>query len=976
MIENQSNGLKIWAKMVLTIFLPPLLILFLGQQFLLDLRTEAELKSFEALAADKLEQLNLAANTQRFLAEQLNIIFSSTRKLKDLQVEVEKFGKNLNLKTDYLIWKKNGNVYKSSFKLKDWPGNWKKAFFDLSDFDNKKYGSESKVPVDVYANLRQIFGPHFFPRYFYRCYRGNDLSLLFNDASLNKPLLWLKVAKKFGLAVFFGYEVLERYPGLEKLLAEHDNSQLLIAVTDNGRVTASDPKFAAALQQESEKFKCKFKTIQRMGGYHVVSHFINDELTGLCAIEHETIRKKADSVQIRYLTAVAILLAFLLSLISYRILVRQQSFSLRLKSQLLLLFVFSNVLPGYVIGVVSFDYLQQFRESLLNGAYNRGMSYLHDIDELYENEFTFQKALLEKGLEKLGSSLKTSGINGKAIREYMALQKPQPYRLFLIGSSTAEVATNEAIVRKGKLIDLIDDDFLRGPHKKQQMNALEKIGKFFLSLLNHKPISSKMGTEVEMLTDALSQQEPVELMQEFLQRDGGFWNWGIGSKSHPAYICLLKLFSEEFFDYLFIYLWQDYDLQLNFMLRSFDRFARNENSIRIMAVNDVGNRALPKKMLKHQKLKAFATRLQEKSTRKLDYCTWEGQKYLLVGLKCNQLTHFRLLGLLPLNDIESQIAEKTNLLLGLGLISLLITLSLGMFVAGSVLEPLRELQKGISALNERQFSYRLPNLGNDEFGHLAQIFNNTLVDLEEMHTASIFKDKILRRYDESVFFEKFEIFAQTIAFADAGGDYLEILPGENGLPDRVVLGDVAGSGIAAILILAFVKSALLHLEDSKGHPEILVNELEQLLKVSGRKGQRRFMALQYLQFNSEDSVIDMVNAGMFFPVLLDCRSKEMRQIEMPSAPLGAGSLSLRKVHSIRLESHQALILFSNGIVAGGRIEYQEIFARLADADLSSAQNIFNGFISEFKEKFAPLLNDDVTMVVIKARNERDTDAIA
>ncbi|MEW6709217.1 MAG: SpoIIE family protein phosphatase [Candidatus Riflebacteria bacterium] len=968
MIETGKNnsGLKVWLKIVLTIFLPPMILLGLGYSYLVDLKLNQAHREFERQAGRKLEQMGISAQTEKFICENFNEIFNSTASVPELFKLVRKTAEEHGLNARVVVWNRKGQVEFSDINLKSWGGDWKQAYHDLNDFNQKKYGSESKVPVEIYENLRKIFGPQFFPRYFYRCYRGNELQLLRSDSAKAKPLLWLKVSKKKGLAVFLDYSVLNGYPGLNAFLKNKEVSGFKLAAIENEKVLAANSEIADLLTRFKFELKNNFSGISSIPGYYAVSHSISDDLTGFCLIEKTELQKSLLSFRIRAVFIFGAFVILILMATSFRVIVLQRRFTVFLRSQLLLLFIFSNALPGYVIGVISYDYLQQYREGLLNQAYASGMDYLNDIDGLFENEFSFQLNRLEKSLQLIEKRLKTRGIDGVAIREFMANQEPKPYRLFLVGSATAMVASNEAVMKGGKIVDLIDPDHLRGPHKKQQIEALEKIGKFFLALLNHKPISSKMGTEVEMLTDALSQQDPVEMMQEFLHRDGGFWNWGIGSKKHPTFIRMIKLFFENAYDYLFIYLWDDYDLQQNFMLRSFTRFSRNEDGIRILAINDSNSRAWPPELLAHEKLRAFAEGLKQQSTRELEYCNWENQEYLMVGLKCNRLTHFRLIGLLPLEKIDRQVEKTGQLLAGLGFLSILVTMSLGLFVAGSILEPLNELQKGIDALQKREFSYRLPEMGHDEFGRLASIFNTTLVDLEEMHTATIFKEKIFGNSGVMEKLGSYEIFGQTSSFSDTGSDYLEIVKENDKV--RIMIGDVAGSGIAATLILAFFKSALMQLEHLASTPDRLVLELDRLLKAGSKKNQRRFMAFQHLILHQDSDSIQVVNAGLFFPIVFDCSSLRVRQIELPSIPLGTGTSSRRELSNIRLAAGELLVLFSNGILAGGRIKYEEIFEILLESDFFSAETMVISFMRNFSQRFARILNDDLTIVVLKKDN--------
>ncbi len=965
MKSQQSGGLGLWLRLVLSIFVPPLIILLLGNYFVVELKRDARIKDFETRAEERLENLALASRTQRYISERLNEIFGQAKNKDDLKLRVKEFLTASKLKADFLIWQRGGKVFFSNFKLKQKPGNWKKAYQDLLQFARGEFSSEAKIPTKTYYNLRRLFGPHFFPRYFSRCYGGREPRLLMNDCSMNAPPQWIKVAKKFGLAVFFDPEVLEKYPGIEADLAQADSSGLEAAVLTGGKILSGNRDLEVALNQAADKLQYNFNASLDLGEYMVSSHYIHEDLVAICAIRKKALFAGLMSREQVGGMVLSVLVALLLMLKSYLVVVKRQSFSLLLKKQLLLLFLLSNLLPGYVIAVIGYDYLQQYHQALLNQAYARSMSYLQDIDELYESELTFQKGRVEKALQKLSENLAKKGVSAEDIQDFIKPQTPQPFRMFLVGSHTAEVVTNEAILKNGKLIKLLDQDFLRGPHKKQQADAMHKIGKFFLALLNRETIPTKMGTEVEMLSETLSQKEPVEMMQEFLQRDGGFWQWGIGNMYRPAYIQILQLFDKKLYDYLFVYLWSDYELQRHFMSRLFSRFSRNEHNIRVMAINDAGNLAMPKELKKNRELNDFVDRLQEKSTRKLDYCIWEDQKYLIVGLKCNKLSHFRLLGLFPVERLEKLVKDKRELLLGFGILSLLIALSLGMFIASSLIEPLGELQKGIGALNERNFSYRLPDLGNDEFGHLAEIFNSTLVDLEEMHTASSFKHKIISNDAQVWKTKSFEIFGQTLAFSDSGSDYLEIFADENDSPPRIILGDVAESGVAAILILAFIKSALMQLEELYHEPAKLVSELERLLMISSREGQGRCVAFQYLLVDDAAATVEMVNAGLFFPLMLDCKTGSINEIEMPGSPLGTGTGATRLTRRVDIGADQALILFSNGILAEGKISREQIMALFSDIDRSGAEAIFNSFVARFKSRFASVPEDDITMVVIR-----------
>lgn len=961
----EKSGFRTWLKLVVGVIFPPVILLIMGTFFISHLNREAVLKKFGTQAAVKLEQMRLVANTEKYLCRQLKKIVDRAKNEVELKAFIEEFSRDHELKIDSLIWSGNGEVFHSSFKYTERDGDWKRGFLDLRDFAKRKYSSEAKIGLETYANLRTLFGPHFFPRYHQHCFEGNNVRLLRNDSSQNMPLLWLKVSKKFGLAVFFDYSVLDSYVGVNRMLRTHSNKGIYLAIINKDVVKSSDKRLASAVQKSSGLFRTSFKNILKLDNYYFVTNFIDANLTGTCFIS----AKEIDQINLAWWSWLSFMLGLLLAgfflFNSYQIVVNKQRFSMMIRRQLIMLFIFSNLMPGFVLTMVSWDYIGQFRQGLLNQAYTKGISYLQSIDELYENELTVQKNLLERSFPQFEKDLKKYGICKKTMRTFLNSQEPKAYRMFLIGSNTPRLSSNEAIMTNGKVSTILDKNYHGSPNKLQQLQAFSKIGKFYLASLNREAISAKIGTEVEMLTETLSQQSPTQLMQEFITKNGKFWSWGFGHKRFPAYVNLFTLHRDDVYDYMMLYLWSSRGLQSHFMDRLYPKFSRNEMGYKVMAVYDSFTRAYPKRLLDSEKLREFSSRLRDKTVRRLDFCDWENEEYLLIGLKCVYMDHFRLLGLYPMESIENLVGKKINLLLGMALVSILVTLSLGMFVSRSVLEPLAELNSGIVALGAREFSYRLPDLGGDEFGNLAKIFNTTLVDLEEIHTAAKVKEKLMTPTESALSVGHFQIFGQTLPLSEMGGDFVEVQPiNENSA--RVVLGDVAGSGISSTLILAFIKSALMQLDMHIAAPEKLVHELDNLLRVSSSKGHRKFVALQYLFLDGANNLVDFVNAGMFYPVILSESGGILQQVEMAASPLGAMVKSIRKSVQIELKKGEFLVLFTNGVLAGGRVKHSDVHELIMGSDFSSVEALHKSFCENFKAKFSGInLSDDVTIVVIK-----------
>ncbi|MBU1105317.1 MAG: SpoIIE family protein phosphatase, partial [Candidatus Riflebacteria bacterium] len=371
----------------------------------------------------------------------------------------------------------------------------------------------------------------------------------------------------------------------------------------------------------------------------------------------------------------------------------------------------------------------------------------------------------------------------------------------------------------------------------------------------------------------------------------------------------------------------------------------------------------PEEILQNQRLKDFSLKLRERAVNRPEFCVLDGVEYLLAGHKCILMSTIRLLALFPVARVDQQVASKKQLLTWLVLISLLISISLGLFVSGSILRPLGALQLGITALRERNFAYRLPDLGGDEFGHLASIFNDTLVDLEEMHVASIVQEKLMTQMAEPLSAGKLNFFGQTISLAGMGGDYFEVCETDQGTPS-LVLGDVPERGAGTSLILAFVKSAIMQLHELSSEPEDFVAGLHDLILRSSREGQYKTFCLQYIVFGN-GSELQIVNAGLPNPIIIDHRADVLTELRLQSLPAGSPENANWKSTCVKLEEGQSLVCFTGGILRNAAVNAEQIADLLRRTKSADPQT----FSSHFLEEYFKLVSrgecaDDVSLLII------------
>jgi serine phosphatase RsbU (regulator of sigma subunit) len=182
-----------------------------------------------------------------------------------------------------------------------------------------------------------------------------------------------------------------------------------------------------------------------------------------------------------------------------------------------------------------------------------------------------------------------------------------------------------------------------------------------------------------------------------------------------------------------------------------------------------------------------------------------------------------------------------------------------------------------------------------------------------------------------------------------GGDFFQILPaGEGGL--LLVVGDVAGKGLPAAMLVSVLVGAIRGVADYTTDPaELLANLNERLV---GRAGGGFSTAL--VARISADGHVLAANAGHLSPYL------DGEEIELPGAlPLGVESGSRYVTTEFHLDPGSRLTFYSDGVVEAQSTK-GELFGFERGRELSTEPA---SAIVEAARKFGQ--QDDITVVTIE-----------
>jgi len=255
-------------------------------------------------------------------------------------------------------------------------------------------------------------------------------------------------------------------------------------------------------------------------------------------------------------------------------------------------------------------------------------------------------------------------------------------------------------------------------------------------------------------------------------------------------------------------------------------------------------------------------------------------------------------------------------------------------------------------------------------GRMARIFNEAVKDLEELSVARVVQQQLLPQCKINT--GGFDMFGRSITLADLGGDYLDYFEIDSE-SFAAILGDVAGHGVGAAMIMAMAKSAIINSSDYFKAPAGLVLRLHNLIYSTKTRKQKKIMTFQYLMLNKLAHTAIYSNAGGCNPFLVNGIDGNIAELSLPAAALGAFKKGDFKEMEIRFRRGDVLVLYSDGIAearnqAGEEIGYERFKTMLLKNWSSDCEEFYNSMLSEYQQWLGGAEpQDDMTMLFISLR---------
>jgi sigma-B regulation protein RsbU (phosphoserine phosphatase) len=321
-----------------------------------------------------------------------------------------------------------------------------------------------------------------------------------------------------------------------------------------------------------------------------------------------------------------------------------------------------------------------------------------------------------------------------------------------------------------------------------------------------------------------------------------------------------------------------------------------------------------------------------------------------------------------MSNIERKLKQENSFLLLLGLLSLFLSLGLAQLISKSFIKPLLILQDGALAIESRNFEHRLSGLATDEFGEVGDIFNHAMVGLQELELAKIVQESMFPKPEFNQ--GKFSVYGKSVTMIDVGGDYLDFFKVDDN-SFSVLVGDVAGHGVGAAVIMAMAKAYILNAGDALRSPAEVLNQLHKIILATKNSKQRKIMTFQYLYVNSETGASLYGNAGACSPWLIRHSDNNIQEIKVGGSVLGAFKKAVYKEISLDLKQGDAIIFYTDGIVecknkSGDMLGYDRLKEILLESWNENPENYYNNIYKAYIEYVGENheAGDDLTFVIL------------
>ncbi|MFZ5951519.1 MAG: SpoIIE family protein phosphatase [Candidatus Rifleibacteriota bacterium] len=883
-------------------FFTPVLFFNFAFSFFRQNSIELEnIKTFNRISPWLKESSNFL-EVSSFLATKFKNALNEAKDGKDFTQKANEISSNFNLNIGIVIWEPQKEVFLSNNLQRYQNHNWQRIGKILTG------KIDGKISSDDYRQefeLRKVLGPHlklskisYYSKHFLK-----------TDFLNNYASIWFHQKPALSVLILIHPESLNRHFGKDEFLTRIDKAGLpgeSWAIATNGRFYSMSRFPESLISDQNLRNPMSFGKFQENGNYVVFVNRLSDGSEFIYA--KKSSRRMMNKVPFLF----AICHVFFILILFKQFSFQKLSGTIAVKKLIMLFIAFSNVLPLGILSFLSHQYLEQKRLTLIDQKRIESIQFIQQLENTFKNEIESFPEKVKKQQEIFLEKIANTGINLESSKPFIDWLNNEGMAFYFIASSTFPCFSYGGFQDKKQFISFNQVQDKSHRDAKKILELVSKISSCFISFWNNTTISQKTLTEIELVSDIAFQKpidESLHMLVEIIDKIGYF---GFGKYSEPSICSLMSVPPNDEADYLGIYQIKTSEKSKKFIVEQQNNRLANNFGLKV-----IFGKGLPMKeeeifpFSNMQKLEPLIFGLSNYPPLEAGIISLNGEEWITTGFQSKIILDHRILALFPVSEIRTVIKNERNYLLMMILFDLLIIFALATLFSNNLLTPVRHLESAALAIKKHDFSHRLPSLGNDEFGYMGKILNEAIIDLEELGAAGIVQQQLFPKKLPDT--GKFKMYGKCVSLNDLGGDYLDYFSiGKTGF--AVLLGDVAGHGVGAAMIMAMVKSAILISEDLLDQPLKLASRLHQLIYEAKTKKQKKVMTFQYIFSDLTTGKLKISNAGGLPVMIVNGPEKRFRELRIQGAALGAFKNNRLNEMEFEILPGETLVLYSDGIV--------------------------------------------------------------
>lgn len=318
--------------------------------------------------------------------------------------------------------------------------------------------------------------------------------------------------------------------------------------------------------------------------------------------------------------------------------------------------------------------------------------------------------------------------------------------------------------------------------------------------------------------------------------------------------------------------------------------------------------------------------------------------------------------------------------LGVSFLTALVAIFISYLLSGLFVAPLEKLTKAVQELSLGNLDTGVVIHSKDEFGFLAQKFNEMVVNLRRAYedtvslTALRNELSIAKQIQESIlskaipYVSGISIGITYEPMAQVGGDFYDFaLISEKKL--AIIIADVSGHGVPAAIIASMLKIAFsVECRKMKDPATTLENINTILLDKCGTQ----FITVSLVLFDLEKKIATLAKAGHPPIIQVNKETKEIFEHKSPGRLMGVYETLKTKNLKIQLKSNDRFVLYTDGIleiinqneVEFGEENFKQFLLENVHLGVEEVRYKFLAKLHEWQGNYTFDLPDDITLIIV------------